>query len=279
MLKIISADERLEHLRAKTSVLVLGPPKVGKTSLLKTLPEATTLALDFEAGMKSVQVWKGDSVELRTLAETWDIVCLLGGPNPAVAANKPFSTAHYEYVVKQYGGAIDVGRYKNIFFDSVSDLSHVARVHAEQQPAAFNKYGVFNPMGMYGELGRNLVDLFMHLRHAPMNTIFVGKLDEKKDDANRITYEAQIEGQMAGRALPGHVDIVVSMSLFDFDDATGWQHNFHFGQHRAFCCHRINPWGLPAGNRSPGSIDLIEEPHLGHLLDKINQPAVSAAAQ
>jgi hypothetical protein len=278
MLKIVTADERLAQLRKKTSALVLGPPKVGKTSLLKTLPEDTTLALDFEAGMKSVQSWKGQSIELRTLADTWDVVCLLGGPNPAVSPNKPFSSDHYAHVVSKYGSAIDTTRYRTLFFDSVSDLSHVARIHAEQQPAAFNKYGVYNPMGMYGELGRSLVDLFTHLQHAPMNIIFVGKLDEKKDDAGRVTYEAQIEGQMAGRVLPGLVDIVVSMSLFDYDEKAGWQHNFHLGKQRAFCCHRINPWGLPAGNRSPGAIDLIEEPHLGHLLDKVNLLPQSAAA-
>jgi hypothetical protein len=60
------------------------------------------------------------------------------------------------------------------------------------------------------------------------------------------------------------------MSDFDYDAATGvWSHNLGKGAHRAFCCRSPNPWGLPAGDRS-GRLELIEEPHLGRLIAKIN---------
>ena len=53
--------------------------------------------------------------------------------------------------------------------------------------------------------------------------------------------------------------------------ATGaWSHNLGKGAVRAFCCRSPNPWGLPAGDRS-GRLELIEEPHLGHLIAKTNQ--------
>jgi hypothetical protein len=280
-LKIVGADERFAQMQRKTSLFVLGPPKIGKTSLLYGLPTDTTLCLDFEAGMKSVMTWRGRSITLRTIEEAWHITCLIGGPNPAVAPDRPFGAQHYEYVKKEYGGLIDLATVRTVFFDSASDLSHVARLHAEQQPAAFNKRGDRDNRGMYGELGRLLVDMFTHMQLAPdLNIVFVAKLDRKTDDLNRVIYEPQMEGQMASRVLPGLVDAVVSMSLFDYDETTGlWTHNWESGAHRAFCCHRLNPWGLPAGGRFLGTVNLIEEPHLGHLIENINRPAAAEAAK
>ena len=55
------------------------PPSVGKTSLLKTLPPETTLCVDLEAGMKSVQDWPGDSIPIRAWLDAVDIACLIGG--------------------------------------------------------------------------------------------------------------------------------------------------------------------------------------------------------
>ena len=42
--------------------------------------------------------------------------------------------------------------------------------------------------------------------------------------------------------------------------------------YRAFVCQTINPFGLPAKDRS-GRLDVIEEPHLGRLFTKIMSPA------
>ena len=39
-LRIISADERLSAAENKTSFAIFGPPGIGKTTLIKTLPEA-----------------------------------------------------------------------------------------------------------------------------------------------------------------------------------------------------------------------------------------------
>jgi hypothetical protein len=45
--------------------------------------------------------------------------------------------------------------------------------------------------------------------------------------------------------------------------------------YRAFVCQTLNPWGFPAKDRS-GRLDLIEEPHLGRLMEKIAGPAKPA---
>ena len=65
-LAIVTADERLAEANAKTTMTIFGPPGVGKTSLLKTTPAEPTLCIDVEAGLKSVQDWRGDSIPIRT---------------------------------------------------------------------------------------------------------------------------------------------------------------------------------------------------------------------
>ncbi len=68
-LRILTADERLREAQGKTTMAIFGPSGGGKTTLLTTMPEEQTVCLDFEAGLKSVQGWKGDSISIRRFAE------------------------------------------------------------------------------------------------------------------------------------------------------------------------------------------------------------------
>jgi hypothetical protein len=170
-----------------------------------------------------------------------------------------------------------MSRYRTIFADSITDLTRLAMTYSKQQPEAFSeKTGKPDIRGAYGLLGREVIKLLKHLQHAPgKNVIFVGVLEPVKDDFGRETWEPQMEGGKVGRELPGIVDQVVTMGFFDHDEQ-GWHHAPGKGAHRAFVCKSPNPWGLPAKDRG-GNLDLIEEPHLGKLIDKINQPAKTAA--
>ena len=42
--------------------------------------------------------------------------------------------------------------------------------------------------------------------------------------------------------------------------------------YRTFVCHTLNAWNYPAKDRS-GRLDVIEEPNLGRLMEKISGPA------
>src|SRR6516165_6452926 len=91
-LKLITAAERLAKASRKTSVVVAGRAKVGKTSLLLTLPADEVIALDLEAGLSAVEGrWHGDSIPLRSWIDTLNIACLLGGPDPSKAPDETFS--------------------------------------------------------------------------------------------------------------------------------------------------------------------------------------------
>ena len=272
-LNIITADERMANAHLRGSVFVGGGYKVGKTSLLYTLPAESTLALDFEGGFKSVETWRGDAIEIRNFVDAVDIACLIGGIDPSSGPNDMFSVQHHARCVADYPAiAAKMDQYKFIFFDSVSRLSFAASKFAKQQPEAFTDKGKFDRWGMYGLIASNMITLLNHMQHSRKNVIFVGLLEDAEDEFNRHFWRIQMEGAKTARELPGIVDQVVTMAIFDYSDETGWVLNPN-GKHRAFVCHRANPWHFPAGTRSVGNVEMIEEPDLGKLIAKLNSPA------
>ncbi len=96
------------------------------------------------------------------------------------------------------------------------------------------------------------------------------ELERVVDDFKRENWLPQMEGGKAGRELPGIVDQVITMSLFE-PDGDGWQHAPATGQIRRLVCRAGNPFSLPAKDRS-GRLDVTEPPDLGALLAKINAP-------
>ncbi len=272
-LRIVTADERLSAANNKTSAAIFGPPGAGKTSLLKTLPPKETLCLDLEAGMKSVQDWPGDSIPVRTFTDALDIGCLVGGINPAADPNGFFSEGHYQHLAQAYPDLVRLLAGKSIVFvDSITDLTRQAMAWAKTRPESFSeKTGRPDARAAYGSLAREVIGLLKHLQHAAGKTvIFVGILEKVTDEFNRSTWQPQMEGGKAGRELPGIVDQVISMSLFE-PEGDGWRHDPERADTRRLVCRAGNPYGLPAKDRS-GRLDITEPPDLGALLAKINSP-------
>ncbi len=272
--RIITADERLSSAGNKTSVAIFGPPGVGKTSLLKTLPPAHTICLDLEAGMKSVQDWSGASIPVRSFGDFRDLVVLIGGPDPAVDPNAYYSAQHFQHVRSLYAGTgVEefLASMPVVFVDSITDLTRQAMAFAKQQPEAFSdRTGKPDIRGAYGLLGREVIQALKHLQHAPGKTvIFVGVLEKVTDEFNATTWQPQMEGSKAGRELPGIVDQVISMHLFSADADGNWELNEKAAERR-LVCRSGNPYGLPAKDRS-GRLDVTEPPDLGALLTKINR--------
>ncbi|PHQ98008.1 MAG: hypothetical protein COB39_09475 [Marinosulfonomonas sp.] len=267
-LPIIGADERLAEARGIKGC-IFGKSGIGKTSLLWTLDPAATLFMDLEAGDLAVKGWQGDTIRPRTWAECRDFAVFIGGPNPALRDDQPYGPAHYAAVCEQFGDPAALERYQTIFIDSITVAGRLCFGWCKGQPEAMSeKTGKPDVRGAYGLHGREMIGWLTHLQHTrAKNVWFVGILDEKLDDFNRKVFSAQIDGSKTGLELPGIVDEVITMAELSGDDSVPY---------RAFVCQTINPWGLPAKDRS-GRLAQVEEPHLGRLMEKIRTPGTPAA--
>jgi hypothetical protein len=276
-LRIVTADERLSHAANKTTIALFGMSGVGKTSPLKTLPAGETLCIDLEAGLKSVQDWRGDSLPVRCFADAIDLACLVGGVNPAADPVSYFSEGHYQHLCQSYPDLVRLIASKSVvFLDSITDLTRQAMAWAKTRPEAFSdKTGKPDIRGAYGLMAREVIALLKHLQHAPgKTTIMVGILERVTDEFGRVTWQPQMEGGKAGRELPGIVDQVVSMALFSAD-SEAWRHDPDHGDARRLVCRAANPFSLPAKDRS-GRLDVTEPADLGALLRKINTNPTSS---
>jgi hypothetical protein len=263
-LQIVTADERLAEPRG-IKAAIFGKAGIGKTTLLMTLQSSTALFFDLEAGDLAVEGWQGDSMRPRTWEECRDLACFIGGANPALRDDQAYSAADYARVCQQFGDPAQLDRYQTIFVDSITVAGRLCLQWCRGQPEAFaERTGKPDLRGAYGLHGREMIAWLTQLQHTrAKNVIFVGVLDEKLDDFNRRVFSPQIDGSKTGLELPGIVDEV--LTLAEIKDGEG-------APYRAFVCQTINPWGFPAKDRS-GRLDLIEEPHLGRLFDKIHGPA------
>jgi hypothetical protein len=267
-MKIISADERLRE-KAGAKILIAGPPKIGKTSLLRTLLNSSTaLFIDLEAGDQAVM-----DVPIATLRpQTWDdcrnLACFLTGPNPALPPTACYSEAHYDAIRADFDG-MGLERIDTYFVDSITVAARLSFGWAEQQPEAVSERTRKKDIrGAYGLHAREMIGWLTHLQHGRgKNVIFVCILESVVDEFRHREWALQIEGQKTARELPGIVDQIVAMNFVDLGD----------GQEpvRAFVCGP-NPWGFPAGDRS-GKLDLLEKPHLGELLAKLSAPIARKA--
>lgn len=262
-MKIITATERLET-KAGIKGIILGKAGIGKTSLLFTLDPETTLFVNAEAGELSVQEWGGDMVRLRTWPDARNLAAVVGGGNPAYSDDEIYSVKHHEDVKAEY----DLSKYETIFIDSITELSRICFAWSQKQPEAFNRNGEADTRGAYGLLGRQMVAWLKQFQHAPrVNVWLIGLLNEVKDDFGRVSSVMQVEGSKTALEAPGITDQVITMTQFTPDEGEPY---------RAFVTHAVNEWAYPAKDRS-GRLSLIEEPHLGKLMEKINQPAKPAA--
>ena len=110
-LPIITADQRLAEPRGIKGC-IFGKSGIGKTSLLWTLDPARPLFIDLEAGDLAIEGWPGDSIRPRTWAECRDFAVFIGGPNPALRDEQPYSPAHHAAVCQKFGdpAALDRAR-------------------------------------------------------------------------------------------------------------------------------------------------------------------------
>ena len=252
-MKIENLQEIKDHQKS-VKMVIFGQFGIGKTSLLKTLDEQT-LCLDFEAGLLSVQDWAGDKISIKTWEEARDITCLICGANPS-KLNQAYGKKHYDFALNKYNFTEKLKQYKCIFIDSITVASRLCLEYAKNQPDALNtKTGRPDVRSAYGTMAAEMLAWINQYQYLEgVDVIFVGGLDQKLDDFNRVIYAPQVEGSKVAAELPGILDEVITMTQFQGN--------------RKFVCQTINQEGYPAKDRS-GKLNVLEEAHLGKLLSKI----------
>jgi hypothetical protein len=262
-LKLITAEQRLAE-KLGVTVLIVGPTGVGKTSQLGTLGATafpTTLHVDVESGGLPVAGLPIASVRPRTMREFMDLACVFGGPDPALPSHSVYSQPHYA-AVSADPDLMRFAAFDTLFVDSLTALSRLSFIHAEQQPEAVSDRGKKDLRAVYGIHARNMLGALNHLQHGARGrtVVFVAILERSTDDFNTPVWQPQLEGAKTARELPGIVDQIVTMTWIDFGDGKP--------PTRAFVCTSPNPWGYPAKDRS-AKLDQLEPSDLGKLLAKI----------
>lgn len=247
--------------------VIVGKAGVGKTSLLLTLPEESTLFVNIEAGELAVKEWGGVSYKPQTWEDCRNFAVLLGGPDESLKSDQPYSREHYKAMVSRFGDPEQFNQFETIFIDSITEASRLSFRWASKQPECITAKGLLDNRAVYGLHGKEMMNWLMHLQKIPNKNIwFVGILEDKLDDLNKPYFSLQMEGQKAGLELPGIVDEMITMyDIYSQEHRQGY---------KAFICHSMNPYGLPAKDRT-GKLDMIEPPHLGKLMDKIRNTDIA----
>lgn len=237
--------------------VVLGKSGIGKTSLLWSLDPETTLFINLEGGDLAVQGWQGKYITPETWQDCRHIAAFLGGADKSLENTLPYSEKHYNSVAEKLGELSD---YETIFVDSITVAARLCFRYSSMHPANQTKAGVVDTRAVYGMQGKEMLAWLTQFQRAICQNIwFVGILEEKYDEMNRVYYAMQAEGQKTGLELPGIVDEVITMTALP-------DRNKELV--RCFVCHTINPYNLPAKDRS-GHLNMLEPAHLGDLMNKI----------
>ena len=285
-------DERLAA-PSKNNIAIFGPSGVGKTYLARSLPPATTLFLDAESGMKAVGDWRGDSADLRGMAASlrlhpWELcrafASLLAGPDfsdyelhPAGRVPGPYSPEMHDQYVSVLGDPAELfAKYATVFVDSITVASRWSFAWSNAQPESISDKGKKDTRGTYGLHGREMIRWLTQLQHSKKSIVIVGILDRGEDDMKRLTWTPQIEGGKAGRELPGIFDNVMTLARFKQTEE-GLIFDPVEGSIRGLVTGLLNPWGLPAKDRS-GALELVEPPDLGAILAKIQSASANPSA-
>lgn len=217
----------------RLNCLVIGGAGLGKTSLLRTIPEdEKTLVLSCEGGLLAVR----DMIEAG-LIEGFEV----GSFADLKEAYQMLLTPDFKT------------RYRWVFLDSLTEVSGKC---LESLKAKYLKSE--DTFKMWGEFSDNLTHIIKAFRDLTNYSVVMTCLPATQlDDLNRRYVGCAISGKQLQERLPSYFDLVLYMINKEDENGT---------EHRVFV---TSPSDRYPGKDRSGRLAQIEKPDLGYLRNKI----------
>ena len=218
----------------RITALVIGPAGIGKTSLLRTIPEEEkACTLSAEAGLLCVrdlvQEGRVEGYEIKSLQDFREAFQLL---------------AHNQEMKD---------RYQWVFIDSLTEIS--ARCVEHFKDLYPDKGDSFKLWGDYTDTLVSLIKGFRDL--ASYNVVFTCLEQIEKDDANRRYIGPATAGKQVKELLTSFFDEVFYMTAFSDDEGQAYRSSV------------TQPWERRPGKDRSGKLEMIEKPDLKIIKSKI----------
>lgn len=160
-------------------MLAYGQAGVGKTSLIRTLPDV--IVLSAEGGLLSIQDADLPYIEISSMADLMEA---------------------YSWLTD----SAEATRFKSVALDSISEIAEV--VLAEELRK--NKDG----RAAYGELNTVMAGMIRAFRDLPdRHVYFTAKCDKSQDEAGRLLYAPSMPGKSLSMQLPYFFDLVLALRV------------------------------------------------------------------
>lgn len=158
------------------NIIVYGESGVGKTSLIKTLPEENTLVISLEDGLLSISDKSYDYVNVKTIKEIMDIIT-----------------------------SNEISKYKNIVIDSITELSQNVFLALNNKYRDIEKKNSKNPgsmaMKLWGDFSESFSVLFKELRRLEKNVLAIALVTEKENNVGVSIKKPDVYGKSSDRII------------------------------------------------------------------------------
>jgi hypothetical protein len=221
---------------SRFTALILGEAGIGKTSLIRTIPEGENVfVLSAEGGLLVVK----DLVE-----------------SGRVAGAEISSIADFEEALLALRDVEEYRRrFKWIFIDS---LTEIADRCAAEKKAAFAGDG-FKQWGEFTDVMMRLIKEFRDIEH--YNVVFTCLPEYDKDELNRFYYAPMVPGKALKQRLTSYFDYVFYLRAFAGEDGSAY---------RAFQTVPTDKYPAKARCWYEGQLLPVERPNLGYVSARLS---------
>lgn len=255
---------------SKIKGIIYGPPKIGKTSLIKSLPMDDAVLINIETGDLAVDDWVaegGKIIRIKKWEEARALTSYIGGidPNADENCDKPYSKPYYDKILPYCKKHFDIDpiKHKTLIIDSISIASLFCKSWAEKQPEAFTATGKLDNRKIYALIASEMVAWFWRFQHQnDYNVWLICQMGSKEISEGNLEPSIILEGGQSAIKLPFIFDEILAMHYLKvLDDGKEVIK-------KVFISNENNIWGYKVGDRS-GRLAPIEPANLGYIMNKI----------